>query len=95
LTYLYQAKVNLIGSQAPTDDLRSQWIATILPDPSSALKQLWPDLIAGKGEAQLPMPILLMDTSSGLLNAARLRLVDATLEDLVNGRIQPNPVTEP
>jgi hypothetical protein len=41
------------------------------------------------------MPILLMDTSSGLLNAARLRLVDATLEDLVNGRIQPNPVTEP
>jgi hypothetical protein len=95
LAYLYQAKVDLIGGQAPTDDLRSQWIATILPDPTSALKQLWPDLIAGKGEFQIPMPIVLADTSSGLLNAARLRLVDAALEDLVNGRIQPNPVTEP
>ncbi len=95
LTYLYQAKVNLIGSLAPTDDLRSQWIATILPDPASALEQLWPDLINGKGEAQLPMPIVLADTSSGLLDAARLRLVDATLDDLVNGRIQPNLVPEP
>jgi len=95
LAYLFNAKVNLIGGQSPTDDLRSQWIATILPDPAGALKQLWPDLIAGKGGAQLPMPIVLADTSSGLLNAARLRLVDATLEDLVNDRIQPNPVPEP
>ena len=95
LAYLFQAKVNLIGGLAPTDDLRSQWIATILPDPTSALKQLWPDLIAGKGGSELPMPIVINDTSSGLLNAARLRLVNSTLDDLVNGRIQPNPVTVP
>jgi hypothetical protein len=95
LAYLYQARVELIGGQAPTDDLRSQWIATILPDPASALTQLWPDLIAGKGGAQLPVPIVLADTSSGLLTEARLRLVNATLDDLVNGRIDPNPITEP
>ena len=95
LAYLFQAKVELIGGQAPTDDLRSQWIATVLPDPTSALRQVWPDLVAGKGGAQLPMPIVLADTSSGLLSTARLRLVNATLDDLVNGRIQPNPATAP
>jgi hypothetical protein len=93
--YLFKLKINMIGGQTPPEALRSQWIATILPDPTSALNQIWPDLIAGKGGAQVPMPLKLTDTSSGLLNPARQRLVDVTMDNLVNGFIQPNPVPEP
>ena len=95
LTYLIKSNVDLIGGQTPPNTVLPLWIATILPDPTSALSQLWPDLIAGKGGVQVPMPIKLTDTSSGLLNPARQRLVNTTLDDLVNGFIQPNPVSTP
>ena len=92
MAYLAGSQVNLIGNQSPPDAVRSQWIATILPDPGSALSQVWPDLLAGKGGAQVALPIKLTDVNTTLLDQARQRLVDATLAGLVDGYIEPNPI---
>jgi hypothetical protein len=91
LEYLFQSNVNLIGSQTPPDSVSSQWVATILPDPGSALKTIWPDILAGKGGSQVDLPLVVTDTSSGLLDSARMRLVDLTLANLMAGLIDPNP----
>jgi hypothetical protein len=90
LQYFADAKLDLLGGTAPSEALTPQWVATIRPDPSSALRQLWNDLLAGKGGQQLAMPLLVTDTQSGLLSAARLRLVQETLDDLANGSINPD-----
>ena len=94
-TYLVKSNIELIGNQPPPDSIASLWIATILPDPASALSQLWPNLIAGKGGTEVAMPFTLADTSSGLLNQAHQRLVDTTMTDLINGFIEPNSVPRP
>ena len=87
--YLVKAGAHIIAGQSPEDSLKPEWIATVVQDPASALTQLWPDLMQGKGGAQLPMPLEIKDTSSGLLNQARQRLVDSTLQDLISGFIDP------
>jgi hypothetical protein len=90
LEYLFQSNVNLIGSQTPPDSVSSRWVATILPDPGSALKAIWPDILTGKGGTLVDLPLVVTDTSSGLLNTARMRLVDLTLANLMAGLIDPN-----
>ncbi len=95
LNYLVESGANLIGGQTPPDALLSEWIATIMPDPSSGMSQIWPDLMAGKGGDIVPMPLRLANIDSALLNPARQRLVDATLNDLVNGYIEAGTIAEP
>ncbi len=95
LQYLADAGMHLIGGKTSPAALGAQWVATIQPDPSQALRNLWNDLLAGKGGQTVPMPLAVTDTQSGLLSAARLRLVQATLDDLVAGRIDPGPLSGP
>jgi hypothetical protein len=90
LQYFADAKLDLLGGTAPSAALLPQWVATVRPDPSSALRQVWNDLLAGKGGQQLVMPLAVNDTQSGLLSTARMRLVQETLDNLVDGSINPD-----
>lgn len=90
LNYLVKSKVYILGSQTPPSGVVSQWIGTILPDPGSALESMWSDLLSGKGGTQVAMPLVVTDTSSGLLDAARLRLVENIMSELSSGLIDPN-----
>jgi hypothetical protein len=92
LQYLVDANVNLIGAVTPPEASRSNWIATIQPDPAQALRQVWSDLLAGKGGQQIAMPLVITDTQSGLLSPARQRLAQQTLDGLLLGTINPNSV---
>jgi len=47
--YLVSKEVILYGPQTPPDIARSRWAATLLVDGLSPIKEIWPDLIAGKG----------------------------------------------
>ncbi len=89
LSYAVQAKVNLIGGETPPDDVRPHWLATVRADPASALSNLWPDLLAGKGGASLPMPIVMTDIQSDLFSPGRQRVAQQTLDDLIGGWILP------
>ena len=41
--------VAVLGNQAPPEELRSRWVATISSDGLSPLREIWDDLIGGQG----------------------------------------------
>lgn len=48
-TYLTGMDVAVIGNQAPPEELRSRWVATISSDGLSPLREIWGDLLEGQG----------------------------------------------
>ncbi len=90
LSGLSAAGFNLIGSSTPAADLNAHWVATVSSDPASALKTLWPDLIAGKGSQQAYISLSLTDLSADL-TPGKQRLVDQLIQDLAAGWVDPKP----
>jgi hypothetical protein len=87
LGYMSQKNMLLIGQTLPGEDIRSHWIASIQPDTVSAIKTIFPDLIAGHGGKVLPTPLFLTDVNSDLLSPGKLRLAQNVLDGLQNGTI--------
>lgn len=81
--------IGLIGGSTPSEDIRQKWIATVRTDSLSALKTLWPDLLAGKGAATLNAPLVVEDINPDWLSDARLRLVLEVVDGLKSGTIAP------
>jgi hypothetical protein len=93
LSYLAQAKVGIIGGGQPAAEISSAWVASVGVDPAGALRSLWPDLVAGKGGANLPMAVGFSDAQVERFSPGRQKAVQAILDDLLAGRILP--VTPP
>ncbi len=87
LDYMSQKNLLLIGQALPDETVRSQWVASIQPDEIAAIKNIFPDLVAGKGGQVVPTPLVLADVNSALLSAGKLRLVQEVLDGLQNGTI--------
>ncbi len=87
LFYMAQEDMLLISQALPSQDIRSSWIASIQPDLTSALKSIFPDLVAGKGGQVAPTPLFLTDVNPDLLSEAKLRLAQDILIGLQNGTI--------
>ena len=87
LNYMAQTKMLLISQSLPGEDARPHWIASIQPDIVSAIKAIFPDLVAGKGGKVVPTPLFLADVNPDLLSAGKLRLVQDVLTSLQNGTI--------
>ncbi len=81
--------IGLIGSGAPSDDLRPQWIASVRADSLSALQALWPDLLAAKGGSSTFAPLVVDEVNPDWLSEGRLRLVEETAQGLQDGTISP------
>jgi hypothetical protein len=92
LQYLADAKLQIIGGATPPDQMLPLWVATLRVDPIQALRTVWDDLATGKGGQTIRLPLIVADVQSGLLNSARLRLVQETLDNLASGAINPDPV---
>jgi hypothetical protein len=86
-SYMAQYGVLLISQTLPGEAVRPNWIASIQPDLISALKNIYPDLVAGKGGQVAPTPLFLTDVNQGLLSDAKMRLVQDVLTGLENGTI--------
>ncbi|HEX7621053.1 MAG TPA: hypothetical protein VF359_07645, partial [Anaerolineales bacterium] len=85
--YMAQNGMLLISETLPSEDIRSNWIASIQPDLTSALQRIFPDLVAGKGGQVAPTPLFLADVNPDLLSDAKLRLAQDVLNGLQNGTI--------
>lgn len=94
LAALAKAEVNLIGGQAPSDELRPRWVVTIRVDAGAALRQAWAEAAAGRGGGEYRPGLILDNMDSGLLNPARLRLVEQVLQGLQDGTINPAAVPD-
>ena len=87
LRYMSQIKLKIISQTLPGEDVRPAWVASIQPDMISALKNIFPDLVAGKGGQTVPTPLFLADVNPDLLSVGKLRLVQDVLTGLQNGTI--------
>jgi hypothetical protein len=87
LSYMSQNNLLLIGQSLPSEAVRPSWIASIQPDEITALKNIFPDLVAGKGGQVVPTPLILADVNPDLLGAGKLRLAQAVLDGLQTGAI--------
>jgi hypothetical protein len=88
LTYLADKAVKIVGDGAP-DAVRNNWLGTVTTDPGPALIELWPDLLAGTGGAQLPSVMTLTDKDAGLVSEGRLRMFDEMANALETGMVAP------
>jgi hypothetical protein len=79
----------LVGALPPPDSLRAQWAATIGFDTLAPLRQVWPDVLAGKGGTIVEAPLALSDVNSANLGEGRMRLVRDLIEELLTGGIFP------
>ena len=87
LAYLAQNGVLLISQTLPGEDVRSNWIASIQPDLTSALQRIFPELVAGIGGQVAPTPLFITDINSDQFSIAKLRLAQDVLNGLQNGII--------
>jgi hypothetical protein len=87
LLYMAQNNVNLISQTLPSEDIRPNWVASIQPDLTTALQNIFLDLVAGKGGQVVPTPLSLTDVNHDMLSNAKLRLVQDILTGLQNGTI--------
>ncbi len=87
ISYMSQKNMLIIGQTLPSEVVRPQWVASIQPDLVAAIKNIFPDLVAGKGGTVVPTPLFLTDVNPALLSAGKLRLAQAVLDGLQNGTI--------
>lgn len=85
-------EVKVLGALPPPDALRAQWAATVGMDPAAALKQVLPDLMAGKSAGKLSVPVSLTDINPDVLSPGRLEQVKQLMADLDKGLIQTQSV---
>ena len=91
LNYLAANKLHILGGQSPTDNLKANWVATVLFDPVSSLKTVWPSLVAGKGGQTVPASIVVTDTDDGSVSQGKMRLINETISMLLDGSLVPLP----
>jgi hypothetical protein len=85
--YLAEAEVNLIGTIPPPSGLEAQWIATIAADIISALRTVWPDLIAEQGGGVIAAPLSVTNINPELFSPGRQRLVEKLINEISAGFI--------
>jgi hypothetical protein len=87
LSYMSQKNLLLVGQTLPSQTVAPQWITSIQPDEITAIKNIFPELVAGKGGQVVPTPLVLADVNSDMLSAGKLRLVQNVLAGLQNGSV--------
>ncbi len=86
-SYMADHELMLIGESLPGDEVRSQWVASIQPDVTSAIQKIFPELVAGQGGQNVPTPLFLTDVNPDLLSEGKLRLAQQVLTGLQDGSI--------
>jgi basic membrane lipoprotein Med (substrate-binding protein (PBP1-ABC) superfamily) len=87
LGYLVEKGIHIIGSTPPTQAIKADWVATVTSDWESAVKNAWPDLLAGQGGQDLSASIVVEDANPALFSPGRQHLVEETLNEMLAGRI--------
>jgi basic membrane lipoprotein Med (substrate-binding protein (PBP1-ABC) superfamily) len=87
LGYLAEKGIHIIGSSPPSQAVQDNWVATVMMDWASAVRNVWPSLLNGEGGQTLSVPIKVADANPTLFSPGRQQLVAETLTELLAGRI--------
>ena len=99
LTYLSSLDVAMIGSQTPSAEGKPKWVATIYANGITPIREIWEDLLAGKGGKVLNAALKITDNQyvtvgDGLvwLSQGKLDYAQKTMDLLQDNFINPLPV---
>jgi hypothetical protein len=88
LEYLAGEGFHLIGAGPRPQGIQDNWVASIGgSDLLQAVRQVWPDLVDGTGQASVDLGMTLTDVNEALLSPGRQRLVEETMAALAGGFI--------
>ena len=88
LTYIGTTGTMSIADSSPSPRPAS-FIMAMQPDVIQAIQSAWPNLITAQGGINVQSPLGLTDTDPTLLTPGKERLVQQTLEGLLDGTINP------
>ena len=96
LAYLTGMDVALVGLQPPAEEGRPRWAATLSSDVLSPLRDIWEDVLAGRGGRVVNASISASDVQPVViqegevwLSEGRLMLAQKVMDDLRDGLISP------
>jgi hypothetical protein len=99
MSHIAALDVAMIGNQTPPAEGKPKWVATIYADGVTPIRELWPDLLAGKGGKVVNAVLKITDNqyvsvNDGLvwLSQGKLAFIQKTMTSLQNGFINPLPV---
>jgi hypothetical protein len=92
-TYLVSKEIILYGSQPPLEQARSRWAATLLVDGLSPLREIWPDLLAGKGGKIVYGGVRFADVQPAFISPGKLEYFQKLVGRMRAGML--NPLTVP
>lgn len=87
LATLTAAGINLIGSGVPSEAIQANWVLSFASDPLALVQQVLPEILAGQGGQNLPLPLELTQINPALLSPGKQALVEQVLVDLLAGYI--------
>lgn len=95
LEYLANLNVRLLGSGTPSDALRSVWVASVEVDALPVIKEILPDLLAGRGGQDKPLPVTVKEVNAELFTPGKQALLEEMRIDLIEGWIDTgvDPIT--
>jgi len=100
LAYLATLDVAMIGSKSPPAEGKPKWVATIYSDGITPIREIWPDLMAGKGGKVLNAALKIFDNQyvtvgDGLvwLSQGKMDFAQKTMDLLQDNYINPLPVS--
>ncbi len=79
----------LVGGDTPPDDVKPRWAATIRQNPGTAIRALWPSMLAGQGGQVVPASISVEDSNTEFFSVGKQNLVQSVIEELDTGQIIP------
>ena len=91
-TYLVSKNIILLGTQTPPEAAKSRWAATLQMDGISPLREIWPDLIAGKGGKVVYGGVRFIDIQPALLPQGKLDFVQRIVAKLRSRMINPQSI---
>lgn len=89
LIYLAGKGIILLGGQAPPEEVRPLWAATISQDVTSSLRELLPELLAGQGGRAADAAIQISDVHPELFSPGKQLMVEKVMQKLLAGWIYP------
>lgn len=85
--YIAQTNVKIIGITTPPAEAMPLWAGTFLIDGVSPIREIWNDVVAGRGGKTVNASLYLADTQAGLISQGRQALLNQVIDDLQAGTI--------
>ena len=87
LDTMSQYGLNIVSQSRPNERMSANWVVSLQPNVIPAIQSIWPDLVAGMGGQDLPLPLFLMDVNPDLLSEGKQKDVQEILDRLQRGEI--------